>query len=669
MPIKMLKSMTGTPYKTPSDLIKEQQTWNFLDAVKDGINKQLLIDLKIYPLAGEPVQDTLHEHENKLIELARSNITQRTWTKTKKDSEMNLIQTHYYFWESGLGHEHFIQVLPEGVKESMVTFGSHIDPLSKPGKVWPKIGESVELTPSFMEHTGFGKSYIKARTFSDTAFEYTMTIGCGMSCGANKCVLRYDPSKKAKEDTTYFKGNNEKNAFLKGTGNSDKKTIFAVTKGWGDKVQVLLYYIFYHVQKQAKRIATMTTCDMVVYSLCLILNIPCIYTGKYDRPVDVDTKVIRGGSGSFYSILEYKPGTPLDTAKQNRLNKIAKMVDENQQTINSMVHLSNHPTTEIMIQGVEHIFTKEFYDGVIADMTQINDELDGLRNRSTNSMSISQLENDMKKLDKNYLIIPIIKKKGKSLTMLMTNCYTLNKNKSKPNLINGAGTFYSIAMAYGVIRLEGGYVGGSRSSSMLPEQLNSFPESDHSPKWFEYTNEYQDHALYTQKDIDQAPVFGVDDTPRKMDLQAIFDQTFTTAFNNVFGNLDDNFYETLYTLYIYEAQYAGTAGVVIKEADIRRLIEVYLNESPRSLSARTLKMIQSMKASTSISQKKRTSSTSSTSSTRNTRNTRSIKHTSIKHSAHHKSPRRKTMKRKRTPSYSSPSYKRRHRISSPLISV
>jgi hypothetical protein len=596
------KPILRVNYTDADQLITDQQIWNFLDAIKDGINKQLLMQLNIYPKAvgiyGYNSNDTLHAYENGLLDRSKGNLVRRTWTKTKDKSAMNYVTVDSYLWESGLGYQTFIKITPDGSDVSITTFGSYIDPLSKPGVSWPPVNETIVLTSNLMEHTGFGKSKITATTNSGDGkqFVYDMDIKCGDVClPANACTLPHHNGSTVASDPNrrLFAGNNEKNLMLKGSATTIDKVQTTVMKGWGDKMQVLIYFMYYYLEKFGNRDTRMITADMVVYSLCITLNIPCIYTGLYDRPVTVSTYDSTGTNpGSFYSILEFNPGTPAENMKQSYMNKMKEVYAENEETIASMQYLVDHPDTLINIQGVDQKFTHDFYEDVMRDMMAINGRLDTMLKAFTpvavvlSAQQMLEINDLIASIDYNYLIIPIIKNRGGRLIMLLGNSYLLNKEEGrkkpaidtrlygKPVIRLGVGaSFLSIATEYRKIRTTGGRR-RQKGGVLTPNVLALFPKSDRTPKIFEYLEEHK-HAVgdqdYTHQNVDNADVFSKSDEKEEINLQKELDRTFNESFLAVHNDGTYNLHETLYTLYIYNCQMRRGANYMIHPKDIRDL--------------------------------------------------------------------------------------------------
>jgi hypothetical protein len=440
-PLGGLLSPEGGSYGTRAALIKDQKKVNYLDAIKDGTEVHQLTDLHIYDTnEANPIFPAgLHDYENKLLEKQKDNLLHMTWLKTKKDSQLNLIPSQYVFWESGLGYDSFIEVLDKGNAE-MVTFGSYIDPLSKPGKTWPQKDSTIKIMPNFMEQFGFGLSSIEAKTLVKTinagvkgqVFDYKMKIACGNGCTNPPCDFNDDGTKRVDGNEKYFKGNAAKNELVKTqAGNPGLKTKLIVSKGWGDKVQVMLYYMFYHLHQKN---AIMTTCDFVVFCFCMTLDIPCVYTGVYNRPTVIKHREIaiageQRERKSYYSILHFNPGTPLDNARRNYNHTIDRIFKENQEFIANVESLfTNHNTGIDVGRTYPMIFTPGLYRLLADDMKQINELLNGekIQVPQNDARTIEELLIETNNLKKKFLIVPMFKfiKTGTKIKFLQTKMYT-----------------------------------------------------------------------------------------------------------------------------------------------------------------------------------------------------------------------------------------------------
>jgi hypothetical protein len=582
-PIDEIQRAMGGAYASFEMMRQDQQTWNFLDAIKDGIKKAALKGLRIYPHANQTAD--LEARENAVIGRVTDNLIRRTWTKVRPGTKMGHIDVHTFFWESGLGREHFINILPNGLPVSITTIGTYIDPLSKPGVRWPPAGKSIVLTSELMNLFGFGDSVIKAKTTDATTktFTYDMVVGCG-GCNANICrIQRSNPSIRD-SNMKYYKGNKTKNRILSGKVSQKEKVKYVVVKGWGDKIQVLLYFMYYHIQPK-NRSTIMITNDMVVYALCITLNIPCTYTGSYvHRPIPGEENIAHQKGKSFYSIVEFNPGTPMENIVRARRNAIQKIYAENSIFIASIYALYQKPDTSISIQGEMKKFTQEFYQALINDMNILNIELRRTENDDMSGLSVDQIKQNIQDITKDYLIVPFIKIRGGRPVMLTArNAYTINGDRYKGHVItaNPEDTFYEIGVKYRTFGATArmGQGGGRRGGGevITPEEMKTFATSDHSPKWFTYTEEHLDHLPSLANGNEH--IFEKSDDKITVDLQAMLDDSFNKAFDSLFMGQSEkdleNIRETVYTFYMYECEAEGGASYDIQPRDIERVIKQY----------------------------------------------------------------------------------------------
>ena len=609
-----------------------------MDAIKDGTDVYQLKGLNIYNTGRDypKYPNDLHTYEGGLLKQKIGNLSRTSWLKTKINSKMNLIQSHYVFWESGLGYESFVELLQNAKQPEIVTFGSYIDPLSKPGNIWPSKGSSIDITSAFMKQFGFGLSSIKAKTILDTikssgiekgkSFDYNMKIACGFGCDAKACELKHDGSDTDPHED-YFGGNEKKNILVsKQSGNSSEKTKLIVAKGWGDKVQVMLYYMYYHLHKDA----IMITCDFVVFCFCITLNIPCVYSGIYSRDINIQHREVaipaaaQKEKKSYYSILQFIPGTALDTARQNYKNTIIRIANENQEFIDNVSELSLNPNTPIHVQGTPMKFNKVFYDILVTDMKAINALLEARTPDMEAQQNIDKIIEDTDDLKRKFLIIPMFKfvNNGAKITFLQTKLYTsdktlelsINKAHDKKN----AKTFYEIALKFktggAITRAQARAGMGSQNGIMTYEQKGLFPTRDYTRKIMTYLPE-DVHEMTYQSNNDETlfmPGFGVEE---RLDLQGKFDVNMYRAVESLSqenisnanvaynqgggrrnatrrqkgGGVDETLFETLYTLYVYRAQYDIELDTPDQSINMKVLRELY-KDYPKSILRSNSKM-------------------------------------------------------------------------------
>lgn len=450
------------------DFEQNQQELNYLDSIKDGTNASKLQQLETFPNSGNPPFRKLEEIKDKIKETKKNFLNYNSWLKVSKDSVLNPGKNYQnIFYEAGLKHYAYINN-PNEVN-TINTFGSYIDPLDKgtAKTVWPASNNSIKLTEGFMNLFGYGTSSIEATTINQKKFDYEMKINCGMNCQSNdppnnQCILKYEKNKQIggiKDEKTkntmpnefFFSGNNEKSKFLTEKGNSLGKNVFVVMKGWGDKVQVLIFFMYYHFINKS---SVITSNDLVVFTLCMILSVPCIYVGDHVPP-----NIPKDDKSKYRSIIEYKPSdNPYDDTYAYATNELENIYKENQKFIGTIQYLINNPGIKIG----DYVFKQTFYKAILIDITKIQTEFVGEKKKfikkfitnfitnfnpvkskkrkiDNNIDKINDLQKKFKEIKQKYLLVPFIKiKKGTSnkLVILMTKSYTAQKpcDNTKPSI-------------------------------------------------------------------------------------------------------------------------------------------------------------------------------------------------------------------------------------------
>lgn len=405
-------------------IIQQQQLLNYLDSIKDGAKKVVLKQLNMYPLStayGEPsFPNTLHNIENKIKEKVKPYIHQITWTKLKKRSALNhKLSIDHIFRDSGIGADVFIegnitQRRNEGGFHLYNNFATYMDPATRgpPSKVWPEPKRTIRFGKNFMNLFGLEESSLSATTKNMTNFNYHLLC--------NNQIFQHN-GVGTDTNLNLFAGNNSKNKILKGTGNTDHKIALIALKEWGDKMQVLFLLIWKFLNKNVTY--TLITCDKVVYTLCLLLDIKCILTAE-----------IKTKEGRQYSIEIFEPSNdPISDAKKRFDNIKKEILDENKSFILRMQYLKKNNTVPIKIDGIseEVAFKSEFYNNILKDIQTIQDELTNINlqlNRNE-SNPISVIESKIKDLKLNYLLNHFIKKTVNKIKMTMTKQYTFNSTK------------------------------------------------------------------------------------------------------------------------------------------------------------------------------------------------------------------------------------------------
>lgn len=588
-----LSLISGKPFGgTENDFIKEQQQINYLDSLKDKANKYTLDSLRIYPEA-ETNQNLSHlnQYKKNVFEEMKNagKITYTSWQKVSNETKLDTPkQYEEACYDSGLRADKYMK---NGNNDTKIvnTFGSYIDSALKVigHKTFPNDQNTVTISKSFMRLMGFGDSTLTAKTLSGTSkkFGYTLKIACGDSCKTPpNCDLSYDGKSGADPNEKFFLGNANKNSILKTSANSDDKVKLLVLKEWGDKMQVLIYFLYYHAFNPN---VTLSTCDDVVFLMCISLQIPCVCTHPIDMP---DNKV----QGNFHSIQEFKPSeTPVNDIYTRFNNKRKQIIEENNDVINLIDELKNNPSIKIYIGDVGVIFKQELYEQIYSDIIAINNELNLIPEKVINvqepsdksiaNREIMSVSKELTELEKKYLLIQFIKKKkndGTKIVMLSHKWYT-NTSYGRQSSFQSKKPFVDIALQHykqenvmqttlsqrGRIRKQR-QIGGTKRSNQDNEEERESDETNKRFKIASQNNEEDSNDVNMEQDVDDDydytpkmfyytkeklnvdETYNIEDSNRvfpddnlwgqlqEKDLQLEFDTSFKTAFHEFLQDTD-----------------------------------------------------------------------------------------------------------------------------------
>ena len=598
-----------------NDYIKKQNELNYLDSMKDfkqgntnvtaAAAALLLNDLKIYDVdqtfsitQPSKFEEILKNWRKQVIDEYDSKIHYTSWSKPKKSTPLNAPKNYdVIIWESGLGIDKFVVSSVKGMKN----FGSYIDPLSKSKAdfVFPESNATIKINEAFMKLMGFGDSKLIAKTINQNDhYNYNMIINLphAVSCnnGDTKCVIEYDYKSTEKDpNMKFFAGNAEKSKMVKKSSTTDDKIKTIILKEWGDKMQVLIYFIYYNL---IDKDITMTTCDFVVFIFCISLKLPCIYTGKQDSK-DNKIKV-----GKFYSIQEFKPSETPNQDAQKRFNKLrSDILKENESFIELVKHLQMNNT--ILEFAGDYLSNQDpsFYQNIIDDVQKIqnilknNIEYKEITSFNTtpdaDSVFINSLREQEKEMKHNCLIIQFIKyyKNQSKYKLFQHSRYTkkvlssYQDSKSKNielNLVYNDNTpFYKLATppagGGGSInkpkRQKGGAIENTDYEFDDSEYISVFDKSD-----------IDDHDEAIKVLYDEFNTNPGDNNYYSVDLQKIFDSSLEPSFesfiskNNIDMKYKENLKDTIKNYLNYESYFENKTNFYIEESDIEIIVNDYL---------------------------------------------------------------------------------------------
>jgi hypothetical protein len=299
-------SSTASTATAAEELEEEQIFINFWDCVKDGTSQATLQNLELFvgPNGLLPTHPELNsnaketEYENYVIDKMKQQLESYSWTKIKKKNKRqrsgrpNVENPNLVFdkvlWESGLSPALFTCGRTLQLSELVTTLGSFFDPLSKEagefyGNATHYPTNNLSIDKTAMKIFGFGRSEITSSYYVNGKWNYDLTVGCGQECNSDNPPPGCNDNQDSKFETYSQTGNKMKKQKLSLSSTSIiKKIKYIVGKEWGDKLQVIIYFMMILYDESV----VMATGDMVVFTLCLVLKIPCFYTSVKQNKID-----------------------------------------------------------------------------------------------------------------------------------------------------------------------------------------------------------------------------------------------------------------------------------------------------------------------------------------------------------------------------------------------
>ena len=391
-----------------NEFTKEQKLLRCLDCMKDGsVAKAANIASSVPELLnmkGSVRYSTLHEWENTVTEKNRKYITNKAWTKTKKETFLEpMLENRIIFKESGLGSEYFItpEIKYVGNIATEVIDPAGRSPIEPKDIKFPDNGKKLILDESFLSLFGFENCRVESTRTSTGTYDYMIMIGeiVVNKTKIDKIIvnlpvtpeLSSQPPKTV--NVSWFQGNKEKNNFIA----KDKlattriKRGLLLTKEMGDVLQVLIMFVWHYLNEQ--QLYGIVTCDKVVYLMCMLLEINCILTSA-DTEEEDDTQ-IKGKKMRKIEIYEVNVN-PLDKANIKFNSTKDAILKENKATIAAIkIFRDINP----IIQGnySDMQLNRNFYEKIIKDLEKINDILDkNITNTLNTPEAIDKLCKDIK---------------------------------------------------------------------------------------------------------------------------------------------------------------------------------------------------------------------------------------------------------------------------------
>jgi hypothetical protein len=416
---------------TAANFTETQRLIRIWDMIKDGSNSAAMNDGIWNVMApGQPHRpfDHFKNIRKAIVKLPNisAKIVKSTWIKPNRyEDEHDKLSERFGYQESGLSPHEVI----DRVHYVINIANTIIDPFQRAlndvpanrKSFYPGANNSLEITPAFFNFMGFSNCSLqdKQRTngTSEDSHEYALEIA------PNVVVEKHNfPRPPYDHAKGWYAGNATKNANFNNVNDNDKMALLNV-KELGDVLQVLLMFMKGVTDGASQMQQTMVTSDSVVFMLCIIFGLDCVYYQHIPR----STALPRGENHVYHFNAKYT----LENAKGYFSNIRDAIKEHNLAQINALTAIMNENKT-VSISGVTVVpnfhFCKRFLRDIIRDMEKINNVLADLNpenyvdNNADDNTNISQLNNYTFQLKSYYKIKVLFTNKGNSLQFKGTYC-------------------------------------------------------------------------------------------------------------------------------------------------------------------------------------------------------------------------------------------------------
>lgn len=346
---------------------------NYGDSIKDGTSAGEMNTLNVFDFVA-PLTATgakgfylpqlkafAHAVKDKLIQ--RGEITRVAFARDKKGdvsakSRWASVDALCAF-DSGLGLDAWLTI-----HNTFTSFGKYIDPsTSRDSKhVFPMLKKKLSISDEVFTKLGYGPycelTSAICHIIAGEKYTYSMRV-------KSTQIVKNDEGQNRDLDTNkndYFPGNNVKNKF-----NGDRKFVAVVMKGLGDKLQVFLAFVLKSVIPASNRsVVCVATCDEIVLLFCTLMNVPCWFTS-----IGVENGL------KVNEVLYYNEDNNSPDSVTKRIKSEYDVVKKGYNDLITLIVRIKTQRAEVQLSGDDKLYTfrDEFYDYVLEDLTQIQNNI------------------------------------------------------------------------------------------------------------------------------------------------------------------------------------------------------------------------------------------------------------------------------------------------------
>lgn len=385
-----------------------QSAVNCGDTIKDKVNQVTINQLGLFqPFKLQFTKDGLIDFirlvKEKGIQKGISNRKHFTRNKASVvDSTITtqyITTTHHIAYDAGTSIQPFFRK-PDDL-QIFESIGKYLDPSKtrKSNFIFPEKGKTINISQNVFKRLGYdGNCNLNASANSPDNYNYEINI-------YGKNIIKNDKKDRTSDRniSQIFIGNKQKNELItKSKTKKEDKIALIIGKGWGDKLQVFIAFIYKLVNNNKITIGV-STGDAVVYNLCCYFGITCILISTTHDHLN-DIKVDK--------ILHYEPEM-IDTKQfikslKKKFNEEKKKILEGYVAFLSLIaKIKNKNNQEITTGGTgdTYIFKKDFYDCIIKDLNGIKEKIEKLIVKEQNTIdSLNKSYEDLIQYNVNYFI-------------------------------------------------------------------------------------------------------------------------------------------------------------------------------------------------------------------------------------------------------------------------
>jgi len=405
--------LTDNELKGITDNQSLQSSLNCGDSIKDGTNQAVLQNLSLFPndkgivrFTYDDLKKFVHHVEEQGLKNGYVNLKKFVRNKASVNSKITKehISTQYEVaFDAATSLEQFF-VNPSLDLKKFESIGKYLDPSTTRDSdfIFPNKGIPLIINPGVFVNLGYtNECLLSAVANAKDNYKYDMTI-------YGEKFVKNDAAPK-KEDTIRKEicgGNNVKKDLLKSGISTQRKRTIVVAKGWGDKLQVFIAFIYKLTGKAPFGVTVaVATCDEIVYNLCCYFGVNCLLTFTGEGTIDGGTKIQKINKILHFDPEGSNPAQVLEKLK-NRFNTEKASILGGYADFKGLIDHLKETTPELSVNGTstKYRFSADYYDLISQDLQENLNIVNGIQFDNSSSQNANQSIEDLRKYTVNSFI-------------------------------------------------------------------------------------------------------------------------------------------------------------------------------------------------------------------------------------------------------------------------